>query len=68
VSYLGIEEVEKVTKYQNMRFLGIQTSVPKLCYGLIVQKSNSYFIYFYLFIYLFIYLFASPTSEEMNEH
>ena len=53
MSYLGVEEVEKVTKYQNMRFLGIQTSVPKLCYGLIVQKVKLLF-YFFIYVYLFI--------------
>jgi hypothetical protein len=53
VSYLGVEEVEKVTKYQNMRFLGIQTSVPKLCYGLIVQKVKLLF-YFFIYVCLFI--------------
>jgi hypothetical protein len=50
VAYLGVEEVEKVTKYQNRRFLGIQTSVHKLCYGLIDKKPNSYYVYLFLFI------------------
>jgi len=55
VSYVGVEEVGKVTKYQNMRFLGIQTSVPKLCYGLIVQKVKLLFYLFFIYVYLFIH-------------
>jgi len=47
VSYLDVEEVEKITKNQNMPLLGIQTSVPKLCYSLILQKVK---LQFYLFI------------------
>jgi hypothetical protein len=54
VAYLGAEEVEKVTKYQNRRFLGIETSVRKLYYGSIMQKAK---FLVYLFIYLFIYSF-----------
>jgi len=50
MSYLGVDEVEKVTKCQNRRFLGIQTSELKLCYGLIAQKVK---ILFYLFIYIY---------------
>ena len=53
---------KKVTKYQNRRFLDIQISVPKLCYGLIVQKVK---LLFYLFIY--IYLFVRFTNIRRDE-
>ena len=65
VSYLDVEEVEKVTKNQNMPFLGIHTSVPKLCYSLILQKVKLQF-YLFIVIYLFVCSLHQHPQRRMN--